>query len=149
MAVERIKPRRQDERTTKGPSGVRIFLSHSHADRDMAVELDQLFRKHQAETFLDQERIDVGDELPTRLKEGISWCNRFLLLWSVNAGRSVWVKGEWNYAYDQRKKIIPYRLDGFPLPEGLDNLVYIDSDDRKLGHGKLLSAVFGREFRPA
>jgi hypothetical protein len=126
-----------------------VFISHAHADRGVAVELDEVLRKHQAATFLDQEEIEAGDVLPARLKEGIAWCNRFLLLWSMDADRSSWVKEEWNYAYDERKRIVPYRLDGCPLPEALENLVYIDLSDRRVGDGKLLSTIFGREFRPA
>ena len=54
----------------------RVFISHSHADRDFAVDLNQVLVKHDAEVFLDQEHIEAGDPLPSRLKDGIRWCNR-------------------------------------------------------------------------
>lgn len=134
---------------SSGESTVRVFISHAHRDRDSAALLDQVLTKHGAGTFLDQAHIDPGDHLPNRLREGITWCNRFLLIWSADAARSRWVEQEWNLAYDARKKIIPYRLDGSPLPDALDNLVYVDGDDRTRGDGNLLKAVFGREFTPA
>ena len=80
----------------------RIFISHSHRDRDIALRLDGVLKKHQAETFFDQDRIDVGDELPSRLENGIKWCSKLLLLWSANAARSAFVELEWNRAYDLR-----------------------------------------------
>ena len=130
-------------------SGARVFISHSHDDRDMAVLLDGVLQRHQAETFLDQDRIEVGDVLPTRLEEAIDWCNKFLLLWSASAARSKWVTREWNLAYDRRKTILPYRLDASPFPDGLEGRVYVDAEDRNRGHGNLLAAVFGRDFQPS
>lgn len=127
----------------------KVFISHSHQDRDMAVLVDSVLKKHQAETFLDQDRIEVGDELPSRLEDGIKWCSKFLLLWSASALRSAWVEREWNMAYDLRKSIIPYRLDSTDFPDALQDRVYIEVEDRNRGHGGLLSAVFGREFKPA
>ena len=126
----------------------RVFISHSHTDRNFATDLNRVLVKHGAKVFLDQEHIEAGDPLPSRLKDGIRWCNRLLLLWSAAASRSRWVREEWDYAYNQKKKILPYVLDGTPLPDVLDNLVYIESQDRKVGHANLLSAVFGKSFKP-
>jgi hypothetical protein len=134
--------------TAQTGKGAKVFLSHSHADRDTAVDLNRVLTKHGGEVFLDQAHIEAGDPLPDRLKDGIRWCDRFLLLWSTTASRSRWIGEEWNYAYAEKKKILPYVLDGTPLPDLLDNLVYIDANDRDVGHANLLSAVFGRTFKP-
>ena len=126
----------------------RVFISHSHEDRAMAVLIENVLKKHQAETFLDQDHIEVGDVLPVRLENGVEWCSKFLLLWSANAAQSAWVEREWNLAYDLRKSIIPYRLDTYPLPDDLQDRVYIDIEDKSRAHGELLRAVFGRDFKP-
>jgi hypothetical protein len=126
----------------------RIFISHSHTDRDVAVDLNRVLFKYGAEVFLDQDRIEAGDPLPSRLRDGIQWCNRFLLLWSRTASQSMWVQEEWDYAYNLKKGILPYVLDGTPLPNVLEKLVYVDAQDRKIGHANLLSAVFGKAFTP-
>src|ERR1044071_2562258 len=127
----------------------KVFISHSHADRDTAGMLDRLRAKHGAKTFLDQDQIDAGDALPARITDGIQSSQLFLLLWSRGASRSAWVQKELDWAYDHRKKIVPYRLDATPLPTVLENLLYIDSEDRNLGHASLLRAVFGKSFQPA
>jgi hypothetical protein len=128
--------------TTKASSTqARVFISHSHRDRAVATELQSVLTKRGAETYLDQDKIQVGDVLPERIRQGIEWCNLFLLLWSSNAASSKWVGMEWNTAYD-RRKIIPYCLDSTPLPPRLENLVYIDRKDAQVAHVGLLRVVF-------
>lgn len=126
----------------------KVFISHSHQDRHAAVELQTVLEEHRAETFLDQDRIEAVDNLPAQVREGISWCDSLLLLWSASAASSSWVQREWDMAYDQRKKIIPYVLDRTPLPSALENLVYIEASDQQHGNAQLLKAVFGRDFQP-
>jgi hypothetical protein len=126
----------------------RVFISHSHKDRHKAVALQKVLEEQKAQTFLDQDRIDAADDLPARVREGIDWCDSMLLLWSASAASSSWVQLEWDMAYDQRKKIIPYVLDSSPLPGALENLVYVESSDQGHGNAQLLTAVLGRDFRP-
>ena len=126
----------------------KVFICHSHRDRHTAVELQKVLEEWHAQTFLDQDRIDVVDNLPARVQEGVSWCDSLLLLWSASAASSPWVQLEWDMAYDQRKKIIPYVLDGTPLPAALENLVYVAADDQEHGNALLREAVFGRNFPP-
>ena len=128
--------------TKPSSTQARVFISHSHRDRAVATELQSVLTKRGAETYLDQDKIQVGDVLPERIRQGIEWCNRFLLLWSSNAALSKWVGMEWNTAYELRRKIIPYCLDSTPLPPGLENVVYIDRKDAQVAHVGLLRVVF-------
>ena len=125
-----------------------VFISHSHRDRHEAIVIRDIVERYGAQTFFDQEEIYPGDDLPDRIQEGIDACDLFLLVWSGNAASSEWVQNEWNLAYESRKRIIPYVLDGMPLPQGLRNLVYIDSTDQQHGNAKLLKTVFGEDFSP-
>jgi hypothetical protein len=58
------------------------------------------------------------------------------------------VEKEWELAYNQRKKIVPYMLDDTPLPLVLENLMWVSVDDPEHGNPELLRAVFGREYSP-
>jgi TIR domain len=135
-------------RPAKGGSGPKVFLSHSHADREFVVDIQNVIERYGAATYLDQDRIQAADVLPDRIRTGIEWCNVFLLFWSGAASRSHWVRNEWEMAYELRRKIIPYCLDSSSLPPGLDNLVYIERRDATFRHGALLKALFGRDFAP-
>ena len=130
-------------------TGTKVFISHSHADRDVAMVLDQVLKGHKIETFVGRECVEAGEILPDQLMEGIMWCNRFLLLWSINAARSTSVSEQWDQAYGQRKKILSYLLDSCPLPDVLDGEAYIDAKDRWQGHGRLLAAVLGERVDSA
>jgi hypothetical protein len=127
---------------------MRVFLSHSHRDRAVATDLQRVLMKFGAQTFLDQDKIQAADVLPTRIQEGIEWCDTFLLIWSSSAAASDWVSKEWIMAYERRRKIIPYCLDSTSLPPVLENLVYVDQKDAQVAHGSLLRAVFGKGFSP-
>ncbi len=126
----------------------KVFISHSHLQRDLAAELNSLLRDNGAETYLDQEQIQPGDSLPSRIETCVARCDTFLLIWSAMAAQSQYVNDEWNLAYEQRKRIIPFMYDSAPLPNELSNLVYIKSDDRERGFGDLLLTVFGKGFEP-
>lgn len=133
------------ERTGSRPQ---VFISHSHADRHMAVLLQRVLEQAGAATFLDQDRIQPADDLPDRVSEGLAWCDALLLIWSADAATSAWVEREWDRAYELRKRIIPYVLDRTPLPDALSNLVFVEAQDQRLSHAGLLGAVFGRDFVP-
>ena len=126
----------------------KVFISHSHVDRATATNLQRVLEKYQAQTYLDQDKIQVGDVLPDRIRQGIEWCNTFLLIWSTNSARSNWVNKEWNMAYTLQRKIIPYCLDRTSRPYPLDNFVYVNRDDEKASHALLLKAVIGQDFMP-
>lgn len=125
-----------------------VFISHSHLDRDFAIKIQRVLARYGACTYLDQDRIQAGDVLPEQLLQGIAACNVFLLLWSAAAAGSSWVAGEWNRAYVLKKKIVPYVLDGAPMPEVLENLLFITPQDRDVGDAQLLRTVYGRDFLP-
>ena len=132
----------------RGSSTVKIFISHSHRDRHLATELQSVLTQYGAETFLDQDKIQAGDDLSIEIRDGISSCDVLLLLWSASAASSAWVRAEWDMAYDLSKKIIPYVLDGTAFPSTPENLLYLDAGDREHADAGLLRSIFGNDFRP-
>lgn len=123
----------------------KIFLSHSRSDRHLVTNIDSVLKKYSCETFLDQEKIRAGDNLPDRIVSGVAWCNRFLLFWSRHAAQSKWVTREWRLAVEGGKTIIPYRLDATRLPQELTDLVFVSEADARHGHAELLGAIYGSE----
>jgi hypothetical protein len=126
-----------------------VFLSHSHVDRDMAVKLQAVLEKSGADTFLDQDHIEAGDVLPDRIVNGIESSDALLLLWSVQASASAWVRREWETALRRGKRIIPYKLDSSRLPAALEDRAFVEPGDQMHAHVGLLRAVFGASFTVA
>lgn len=125
-----------------------VFISHSHRDRHEATVLYEALSENGANPYLDQEQLRPGDDLPERIRKGIKGCDTFLLVWSAGAASSEWVQREWDMAYELRKKIVPYVLDGTRLPRTLENLLFIELKDQEVGNAQLLTTVFGKEFTP-
>jgi len=125
-----------------------VFLSHSHNDRATAVRLQAVLDRHGAKTYLDQDQIQAGDVLPSKITSGIMACDVLLLLWSATAAESAWVRREWKLALANDKRVVPYRLDRSPFPAPLSSLVSIDASDQQRAHASLLQAVFGGGFNP-
>jgi len=120
-----------------------VFISYSHRDRDEALRIQQLLENNNTKTFLDQEGILPGDVLPEAIQGSIRSCTKFLLLWSIHASKSKWVEREWLTAFHLAKRIIPVVLDPTPLPDELQNFVYIGRGDREHGNAELFRAVLG------
>ena len=124
-------------------AGAPVFISYSHRDRDEALRIQQLLERNNTKTFLDQEAILAGDTLPEAIQDSIRTSSKLLLIWSINASRSQWVEREWMTAFHLAKRIIPVALDSTPLPDALQNFVYIDRTDREHGDAELFRAVLG------
>jgi len=121
----------------------KVFLSYSRKDGHVATEVEAVLRNYRCETFLDQDDIRAGQSLSERLLTGLAWCNRVLVLWSSKAAISQWVAQEWMRAKETGKIIIPYKLDGTPLAEPLQDYVFVDRSDATHGNAELLRAIYG------
>jgi hypothetical protein len=126
----------------------KVFISHSHHDRENATYLQKVLEQHEVRVFLDQHQITAGEDLKTRLELGLIWCEKLLLLWSRRAKQSEFVQFEWQRANFLMKGIVPYLLDNSSLPIELEGLVHIDRSDQQHGHAQLFRAILGREWKP-
>lgn len=130
------------------PGPPKVFISHSHHDREAASYLQKILEQHQVRTYLDQHQIVAGQELKDRLDLGLMWCEKLLLLWSGSAKQSEFVQWEWQRAHLLMKDLVPYMLDRTGLPSQLAGLVYVDLTDQDHGHAELLRAILGRKWKP-
>jgi hypothetical protein len=98
-----------------------VFLSHNHADRDIARGLGAQLKLAGADVWFDEWEIRAGDSIPGKLDEGLVAFDTFILLWSAHASRSQWVRRELESAIHRgmenpSMRIIPVRLDETDLP---------------------------------
>ena len=108
------------------------------------------------EVWFDEWKIRAGDSIPGRLNEGLQGFDAFVVLWSAQASRSVWVRQELNTAIVQalndttsRTRVIPCRLDATPLPPLIQDRKAVDFSERQRGIDTLLSELIGERSRRA
>ena len=111
-----------------------VFLSHNRADKSLARSLGTQLKLAGADVWFDEWEIRAGDSIPGKLNEGLSAFGTFVLMWSVDAARSNWVRREVAAAItrgmeDASLRVIPIRLDDTELPPLLADLRYLRAED--------------------
>jgi hypothetical protein len=102
-----------------------IFLSYSRQDRAIADRIELALRERRISVWRDKSRLAPGDPFPKLLGEEISVSKLMLLLWSGNAKNSTFVDLEWGIAIAQKKRILPFCLDGAALPLSLSGFHHV------------------------
>lgn len=109
-----------------------IFLSHNYKDKpiveQIAIKLCEVFGTENV--FYDSWSIQPGDSLIGKMNEGLANADFFFLFLSKNSLSSKMVDLEWKNALlkatKSQCKLVPVRLDDFPVPMILSDLVYLD-----------------------
>jgi TIR domain len=102
------------------------FISHSSRNRVRAQRLESALEAQGLEVWLDDSEIRLGVLLGAELQSSIRGCRALVLLWSQAAAQSRWVNSEWLMALHQDVRVLPCVLDGTPLPQCLQNSVFLN-----------------------
>jgi hypoxanthine-guanine phosphoribosyltransferase len=96
-----------------------IFLSYSHLDRALALELEQKFSASGLRCFLSEKDLTSGVEWVERIKESIRESEYVMLLITPRSVKSPWIFVEAGAAWMENKRIIPLIqfVDISELPE--------------------------------
>ncbi len=105
------------------------FISYSSKDDKFAVKLYDALQEAGIRCWLDKHEIRVGDELQSKINEGIRLWDKVLLLCSKDSLTSSWVRKEITRAVEkevtmERERgqrvlaILPLDLDGFLFDRG-------------------------------
>jgi len=129
-----------------------IFLSHNRADKEAARALGGYLVLAGADVWFDEWEIRAGDSIPGKLNEGLADFDVFILLWSVNAARSNWVRREFESAIhrvveSRKARVVPCLLDDTPLPPLLKDIRAVDLKDLEQGMTRLVDDLFGFRSR--
>lgn len=109
---------------------INVFISYNKRDKEAAREIALFLIADDISVWLDEWEVAAGDSIINEINAGLSGCSHFIILWSMNAAKSNWVKKELNsilYKAIQNgiPKIIPILSDNTELPELLNDLKYI------------------------
>jgi hypothetical protein len=113
----------------------KVFISYSHADREVVHELIDYLDKSQIDVWVDEWEILVGDSLVKKVNEGINDSDFLIAVLSNNSTQSKWVQEELNAATvvnieaKKRAFILPLVVDNCEIPPLLRHRKYASYKD--------------------
>lgn len=110
---------------------MKVFISHSSADKKFVRTLKTDLNDNGIDTFVDEDSLEYGDSLKERLEKAINDSSHFIIILTNNAVKSEWVKDELKEAiklFDKKTiaKIIPIKYRQCTIPESINELLYAD-----------------------
>ena len=88
-----------------------VFISYSHADRDVAQRLTSLFDERHIRYVIDEKALQWGDRISEWVQAEIARCTHYLLILSENSAHSQWCAVEYGIATGKGKIILVYQTD--------------------------------------
>lgn len=105
----------------------KVFLSYSTYDLDWANDLRNLLASPGLEVFISEYDLPPGKSLSSGITEKIKSADLFVLIWSRNSSRSIYVQKEVFFAKGEGISILPVVIQsGIPLPPELGDIKYLD-----------------------
>ncbi len=108
-----------------------VFLSYRSVNRIWVLNLYDILHQQGFEVFLDQVVLSGGDELIRVLEQGLEQSQAGVLVWSMQAAESDWVRKEYHTLERQATerptfRFVPALLDRVTLPPFAANKVFLD-----------------------
>jgi len=99
----------------------RIFLSHSHKDSALALELaNSLKPKRDFKVFRANYDPALVNDIPEKILKKIIESDLIIVMWSKNSSKSNWVNQEIGMALGSKREVLPIVLGrGLVLPDTL------------------------------
>lgn len=113
---------------------IKVFISHSTADKPFVRKLDSALVSNGIDVFLDEREIKVGDSIPESIYSALENTTHLIYVISVNSIRSKWVSEELSIAKMQEKsgagiKVLPCLIDNAELPISVKHIKYCNFKD--------------------
>jgi hypothetical protein len=103
-----------------------VFISHDHDDADFAELLKLKLEKEGIKSWLDTERLKIGQDWRAEIDRGIESCAAVIAIMTPDARKSEYVTYEWAFAWGKGKKIFPLMLKQTQLHPRLESLQYLN-----------------------
>ena len=111
----------------------RIFISYSTKNQKIANTLCDYLEQQGIHCWIAPRDIPSASNYAGEITRAIKSCERFLLLYSKEAGKSEHVKNEINLAINNARPILPYCLDNSPYDDDLE--YYLSTKQRIASSG--------------
>lgn len=105
-----------------------VFISYSTKDLSVVNYVKNLLENYSIQVYVAEYTAPPGVDLTNHIKNSITSCDLFILLWSSNSKNSEWVTPEIALASANNKTIIPVVLEpNLELPVFIKNLKYLEA----------------------
>ncbi|MBI5933450.1 MAG: toll/interleukin-1 receptor domain-containing protein [Chloroflexi bacterium] len=126
-----------------------VFISYSHADKEIVNSLTQRFEKDSIHYWLDEKELLIGDVIDKAISIGIQKSQLFIIVLSPISINSKWVEREFDEASHEevegKKIILPVvvkNLTPDKLPPRIRRKLFVDlSSDFDGGYQKLKKSI--------
>ncbi|MCP4580824.1 MAG: toll/interleukin-1 receptor domain-containing protein [candidate division Zixibacteria bacterium] len=130
-----------------------VFLSYSSKDKNEVRKLAERLKTDRVNVWFDEWCIKPGDSIPSRIEQGLEDSRTLILVMSKNASASDWVASErqaiqFNDPINKSRRLIPIRLDDFPIKKALQQFLYIDWRKKNDEQYKKLLSICKPTFPP-
>lgn len=110
---------------------MKVFLSHSSSDKDLARRLARDLQSAKVDVWLDQWEIGVGAELVQSIERGVDETDFVVVLLTRASTTSDWVDREWRRKFDEelrsgRVAVVPVRGEPCDIPDFLAQRSFAD-----------------------
>lgn len=110
---------------------MKVFISHSRTDKGFVRFLKECLLANNIETWLDEDQLDLGDSLMSKLQLALNESTHLLIILSPSSINSDWVQFELKKALVNTRtglinKIIPIKYRDCKVPDELQDLIYAD-----------------------
>lgn len=110
---------------------MKVFISHSSTDKKFVRTLKDCLNANGIETFFDEDQLDLGDNLVSKLESALNETSHLVIILSPSSINSKWVKFELKKAIDNHKtgvtqKIIPIKYRECEIPSEINDLLHHD-----------------------
>lgn len=90
-----------------------VFISYSSKEAEIAAKVCSFLEKNGISCWIAPRNVDPGSNYPTQIVNAIKHCEMLVLLASENTNASGHVSNEVSIAFDNKKIIIPFKLQNF------------------------------------
>lgn len=87
---------------------IMVFISYSSKDNKDANKIVKILKELGINYFRDKKDVNWGDNIPGKIKTGLSKCTDLVVIISLDSLKSHWVCFEIGGAFALNKKILPY-----------------------------------------
>lgn len=110
---------------------MKIFISYSQKDKKYAEVISQSLKKEGHEIWFDDWKLRPGDNLITKIEEGLRSADAIIIIVSSHSLQSKWVQKEYSaIAFSDisknKTRIIPVLVDKSTVPQYLSRYVHVD-----------------------